>query len=136
MGLFSSLFSKSKHFDTGYLKQIMHMNGQRTSLSVQINSTESFPVSMRRSKNLKMAVNNEIRNTRIFFGTLDAKPERIKLIHPKNHFEAVEDFDHSFELTLTLENEGGRLVQYCTYLDLTNGQSTKFEIKRHTVHNV
>ncbi len=85
------------------------MNGQRTSLSLQISNTQSFPTTMRRSKNMRVSEDNEIRNTRIFFGILNAKPEKITLIHPANRFEVIEDFDHSFELTLTLENDGGQI---------------------------
>ena len=136
MGIFSNLFGQTKNFDNGYLSQISQMNGKRTVLSIQINENQNFPSNIKRSKDKPIMMGNEIRNEILFFGILNAKPERIILTNPINHFEDVDGYDKSFEITLTIEKTGDGWAQYCTYKDLVQSSQNKFVLKGHTVYTI
>lgn len=134
MGHLSNIFGQTKYFDSAYLSQISQMNEKRTVLSIQISQNQSFPSIIRRSRDKSIMIENEIRNERLFFGLLNAKPEKIILSNLTNRFEDVDGYDKSFEITLTIEKTGDRWGQYCVYKDLASGNQNKFEIKGHTVY--
>jgi hypothetical protein len=137
MGLFSNLFSnKSMGFGEEYISQIKHMNGQRTVVSIQLDSNSSFPRSLNRSKDNRVIINGEIRKERLFFGILNASDNQIKLTNKVNQFEEVKDFDNSFEIALTIEKVNGGWSQILSYKDLKSAESIKMAIKGHLVYTI